>query len=53
MPVLLSMEVAYGRVIPRLFNMEKPSSLPSRKALFTHMKDTNRSMADKQTELQL
>lgn len=36
----------YGRVIPRLFNMEKPSSLPSRKALFTHMKDTNRSLAD-------
>src|SRR4051812_48188252 len=26
----------YGRVIPRLFNMDKPSNLPPRKALFTH-----------------
>lgn len=36
----------YGRVIPKLFNMEKPSNLPTRKALFSHFKDTNRSMDD-------
>lgn len=36
----------YGRVIPRLFQMEKPSNLPPRKALFTHIVDLNRSMAD-------
>ena len=32
----------YGRVIPRMFNMERPSELPSRKALFTHLRDTHR-----------
>jgi flavin-dependent dehydrogenase len=32
----------YGRVIPRMFNMERPSELPSRKALFTHVRDTRR-----------
>ena len=36
----------YGRVIPRLFNMDRPSNLPPRKALFTHVKDVNRSMDD-------
>jgi flavin-dependent dehydrogenase len=36
----------YGRVIPRLFNMDKPSNLPPRKALFTHTVDLKRSMAD-------
>ncbi|MBK9525177.1 MAG: tryptophan 7-halogenase [Bacteroidetes bacterium] len=36
----------YGRVIPKLFNLEKQSNLIPRKALFTHMKDLNRSMAD-------
>ncbi len=36
----------YGRVIPRLFNMDKPSNLPPRKALFSHTVDTNRSMSD-------
>ncbi len=35
----------YGRVIPSLFNLDQPSSLPSRKTLFTHMEDTRRSMA--------
>ncbi len=33
----------YGRVIPRMFNMEKPSTLPSRKTLFTHIRDTRRN----------
>lgn len=32
----------YGRVIPRMFGMDKPSSLPPRKTLFTHIKDPNR-----------
>ena len=36
----------YGRVIPRLFNLDKPSNLPPRKALFTHVVDLNRSMVD-------
>ena len=36
----------YGRVIPRLFNLEKPSDLPPRKTLFTHVIDINRSMDD-------
>lgn len=36
----------YGRVIPRLFNMDRPSDLLPRKALFTHAVDTKRSMDD-------
>jgi flavin-dependent dehydrogenase len=32
----------YGRVIPRMFGLDKPSSLPSRKTLFTHIEDPNR-----------
>ena len=32
----------YGRVIPRLFNLEKPSNLDPRKAVFAHIKDINR-----------
>jgi flavin-dependent dehydrogenase len=36
----------YGRVIPRLFNLDRPSNLPSRKALFVHAVDTKRSLSD-------
>ncbi len=36
----------YGRVIPRLFNMDMPSNLAPRKALFTHVRDVKRSMDD-------
>src|SRR5215467_9745488 len=36
----------YGRVIPKLFNMERPSNLPPRKALFSHTVDVKRSMDD-------
>ena len=36
----------YGRVIPSLFNMDKPSNLPPRKAVFAHTQDVKRSMAD-------
>ena len=34
----------YGRVIPKLFNLDKPSNLPTRRALFAHTADVNRSM---------
>ena len=33
----------YGRVIPKLFNMEKESNLPPRQTLFTHYVDKRRS----------
>lgn len=29
----------YGRVLPRLLNLEKPSEFPKRKAIFSHIKD--------------
>lgn len=29
----------YGRVLPRLLNLEQPSSLPGRTAIFTHIED--------------
>jgi flavin-dependent dehydrogenase len=36
----------YGRVIPRLFNLEKSSNLQPRKALFAHTKDVKRQQYD-------
>ncbi len=36
----------YGRVIPRLLKLDKPSNLPPRKALFTHSLDTKRLTSD-------
>jgi len=36
----------YGRVIPRLFHLDKPSDLVPRRALFAHTVDLRRSMAD-------
>lgn len=36
----------YGRVIPKLFNLDKPSNLPPRKTLFSHVVDEKRSMDD-------
>lgn len=32
----------YGRVIPRLFNLDKPSNLDPRKAVFAHVQDPHR-----------
>lgn len=32
----------YGRVIPRLFKLDKPSNLPPRKSMFAHINDPNR-----------
>jgi len=36
----------YGRVIPKLFNLDRPSHLPPRKALFTHTVDLRRELSD-------
>jgi flavin-dependent dehydrogenase len=36
----------YGRVIPRLFNLDKPSSLDPRKAIFAHVNDVHRNNHD-------
>ena len=36
----------YGRVIPKLLNMDKPSNLPPRKALFAHTVDLKRELSD-------
>lgn len=32
----------YGRVIPRMFGLDRPSTLPARKTLFAHIKDPDR-----------
>jgi flavin-dependent dehydrogenase len=36
----------YGRVIPKLLKLEKPSNLDPRKAIFAHVKETNRENFD-------
>lgn len=36
----------YGRVIPRLFGLDRPSNLPPRKAVLCHMKDPSRQQYD-------
>jgi len=36
----------YGRVIPKLFDLDKPSNLIPRKALFAHTVDLKRSMTE-------
>ena len=36
----------YGRVIPRLFNLDKPSNLDPRKAIFAHVNDVHRNKHD-------
>jgi flavin-dependent dehydrogenase len=35
----------YGRVIPRLFGLDRPSSMPPRKAVFCHITDPARNQA--------
>lgn len=32
----------YGRVLPRLLNLDKPSSIPEHSSIFGHVKDVNR-----------
>jgi len=36
----------YGRVIPRLFNLDKPSNLDPRKSIFAHVTDVHRNNHD-------
>jgi flavin-dependent dehydrogenase len=36
----------YGRVIPKLFKLDRPSTLPPRKAMFTHTVDLRRAISD-------
>jgi flavin-dependent dehydrogenase len=36
----------YGRVIPKLFKLDRPSGLPMRKTLFAHIADPNRNEYD-------
>ena len=36
----------YGRVIPKLFNLDTPSNLPPRRAVFAHIQDLNRLKYD-------
>ncbi len=36
----------YGRVIPRLFNLDKPSNLDPRKSIFAHVTDAHRNNHD-------
>lgn len=36
----------YGRVIPRLFNLDKPSNLDPRKSIFAHVHDIHRNNHD-------
>ncbi len=36
----------YGRVIPRLFGLDRPSGLPPRKAMFAHVQDPRRGEYD-------
>ena len=39
----------YGRVLPRLLDLETPSSLPQHSAIFTHIKETNRPKGEEGT----
>ncbi len=32
----------YGRILPRLLDLDKPSSIPEHSSIFSHVKDTNR-----------
>ena len=36
----------WGRVLPRLLDLEKPTSSPPRKAIFAHLEDNNRPEGD-------
>lgn len=39
----------YGRVLPRLLDLEKPSPLPQHSSIFTHIKDSKRPMGKEGT----
>ena len=39
----------YGRVLPRLLNLDKPSTIPKHSSIFTHVKDINRPAGEEGT----
>ncbi|SFN50353.1 Dehydrogenase (flavoprotein) [Bizionia echini] len=39
----------YGRVLPRLLNLDKPSSIPEHSSIFGHVKDVNRPKGEEGT----
>lgn len=39
----------YGRVLPRLLGLDKPSTMPQHSSIFTHVKDIKRSPGDEGT----
>ncbi|WP_067150037.1 NAD(P)/FAD-dependent oxidoreductase [Pseudotamlana agarivorans] len=39
----------YGRVLPRLLGLDKPSSIPEHSSMFTHVKDINRPEGEEGT----
>ncbi|WP_417212858.1 NAD(P)/FAD-dependent oxidoreductase [Bizionia sp.] len=39
----------YGRVLPRLLNLDKPSSIPEHSSIFGHVKDVNRPEGEEGT----
>jgi hypothetical protein len=41
----------YGRVLPRLFDLDEPSTFPPRKAFFAHVKDVNRPTAHNNAQI--
>lgn len=41
----------YGRVLPRILNLDKPSTLPPKASLFTHVKDAQRPEGDAGTQI--
>ena len=41
----------YGRVLPRLLDLEKPSSLDPHSAIFTHIKDNQRIQGEEGTQI--
>jgi flavin-dependent dehydrogenase len=43
----------YGRVIPKLFNLDRPSNLPARKTLFTHIEDPDRLNYDEPNRISI
>ena len=39
----------YGRVLPRLLSLDKPSSIPKHSSIFTHVEDSNRPEGEEGT----
>lgn len=39
----------YGRVLPRILGLEKPSEIPKNSSIFTHVEDTNRPEGEEGT----